>query len=144
MTDEKIGFVNTVTYTLRDADGEIKDRFVQMNQIQETARTAVRDDFETNINRMAISTGARPDTTSGLVSETSFETTSNSTTGNFQADFEATFTCTAGGGWSIQSAGIGIGLLTTTSNLYFCDNLTVSMSENDTLTIEWDVTVNAT
>lgn len=142
-----IGFKNNVAWEHYDDKGNLvgcgESHNVTctycLNEIIDALSTGT---FDNSVGYMAIGTGSGAGAgSSALISKVSDETLSSETDNGTSLECVATFTCTDVGGWSIGEAGL-FGVVTCDSNMLFVDDaISESLSQNDTLTITWTITV---
>jgi hypothetical protein len=142
--NDGISFDNYLHVIHRDPYGVILDEFSIKNQVQNGAINAVAEAFEsgsfTEIQSMGIGTGTgQAVSATALASLVSYEAPSASGSGASRV-FEATFTAT--GSWSIEEAGMASAVNCASGLYFYNDAVSVSMTNDDTLTIQWTVTAS--
>lgn len=152
MSSDGLSFKGLVEWKSFDPEGNLKEEGTVFNTIQDTLTGAVIDAIDTgamsDVDSMAIGTGSGQNrAATGLQSYASYEDSTGSHWSESQPSATqfraiATFTCTAGGGWTITEAGIFLDAGGATGMATYDDSLSVALSQNDTLQITWTITAS--
>lgn len=141
-----INFNQNVHYRVYDREGKLKDDKWTHNQPQDAVLEYVIDALDTGttfaVDTMAIGTGSGQSTSdTALSSLSSYETTANTQSGTPEDDIEFSATFTAKGSWAIEEAGLFVKADATASMVFYDDSISTSMTDGDTLQIDWTVSV---